>query len=366
MAIRIAAFLTALGASVCLTPAVRYFAHRWDLYDRPGGLKIHAGAIPRLAGVAIAVAFVAALAASGQPLNSEIAYFLGALGLVWLAGLIDDLRDLPPSIRLLAQVLASVLLYWGGWRVNVSNYPTINLIATIVLVMWFVNALNFVDGTDGLAAGITAVAAVAFAALFAAQGAHLFVAVTLALLGCCVGFLFFNFPPASIFMGDCGSTLLGMVLGFLTLAFLRSHPGLSFEIVVPLLFVALPLADAAFAVIRRLRQGKSPFSGDRRHFYDLLLHRGWSRPKVVLVSCWVSALFALVGLLGERAHLSGASGILAGVVVLTWGVQLGSLRPEPKIVRLFSTNSAGFVTDERKSNPLHEIAPATDAALRNP
>lgn len=364
MAIRVVTFLTAFGASVCLIPVVRHFARQWSLYDGAGELKIHVGAIPRVGGVAIAIAFGTATVASGQPLNREIVYFLGAVGLVWLVGLVDDLRDLSTSIRLLAQTVSAVLLYCGGWRAEMSTYSVINFLATIVLVIWFVNSLNFMDGVDGLAAGITAVTALAFAVLFAVQSAHLLVALATALLGCCLGFLVFNFPPASIFMGDCGSTMLGLVLGSLTLAFLRSHPGASFEIVVPLLFAALPLADAAFAVIRRLRQGKSPFAGDRRHFYDLLLHRGWSRQKVALVSYLVSALFALVGLLGERVHLSGLIGIPAGVVIVALGMVLGSLKPEPQThTTVPDTDSTHSVTIEQNST--HLQTPATDTVLRS-
>jgi UDP-GlcNAc:undecaprenyl-phosphate GlcNAc-1-phosphate transferase len=321
------AFLTAFGASACLTPVVRHFARRRSLYDHAGELTIHVGAVPRIGGVAIAIAFVTALVASRQLVNPQIRFFLGAVGLVWLVGLVDDLRDLPPSIRLLAQAISAILLYCGGWRVEISTYPVINLITTIVLVMWFVNSMNFVDGMDGLAAGITAVAAIAFAILFATQGVYLSVVLAIALLGCCVGFLLFNFPPASIFMGDCGSTMLGVVLGALTLAFFRSHSGTSLEIGVPLLFAALPLADAAFAVIRRLRQRKSPFAGDRRHFYDLLLHRGWSGREVVLVSYFASALFALAGLLDEISHLTVLLLILAGTAVVVLGALLGSLQP---------------------------------------
>jgi len=365
MAISIVIFLTAFGTSACLVPVVRHFARQWSLYDRAGELKIHVGGIPRLGGVAIAIAFVTALVASGQPLNREIVYFLGALALVWLVGLVDDLRDLPPSVRVVAQAVSAVLLYCGGWRVEMSTYSVINFIATIVLVMWFVNSLNFVDGVDGLAAGITAVAVIAFAIVFVTQAAYLIVALATALLGCCVGFLLFNFPPASIFMGDCGSTVLGLVLGSLTLAFLRSHPRASFEAVVPLLFVALPLADAVFAVVRRLRQGKSPWAGDRRHYYDLLLHRGWSPQKVVLVSYSVSALFALMGLLGERAHLSGPLGILAGVVIVALGVLLGSLKPEPRLARLFPTDPACVPIHDQNSHHPEEGSPTTDVAVRS-
>lgn len=365
MAISIVTFLTAFGASVCLIPVVRYFALQWGLYDRAGELKIHVGAIPRVGGVAIAIAFVTALVASGQLLNREIVYFLGALVLVWLVALVDDLRDLPSSIRLFAQAVSAVLLYSGGWRADISHHPVINLFGTIVLVMWFVNSINFVDGADGLAAGITAVAALAFAILFAAQAAYLLLASATALLGCCLAFLIFNFPPASIFMGDCGSTTLGVVLGSLTLAFLRSHHGATLEIGVPLLFAALPLADAAFAVIRRLQQGKSPFAGDRRHFYDLLLNRGWSGRKVALVSYLASAVFALTGLLGEISHMTVPLIILASTAVLVLGVHLGSLKPDPQIARFLRADSPRSTKPEQNSSHGQGIAPKADAPIRS-
>jgi UDP-GlcNAc:undecaprenyl-phosphate/decaprenyl-phosphate GlcNAc-1-phosphate transferase len=295
------------------------------MYDRPGELKIHVGAIPRIGGVAIAIAFLLALITGGQLESKEMIYFLVALALVWLVGFIDDVRDLPPSIRLLAQTISGVMLYCNGIRVAISTSTVINFIGTIILILWFVNAFNFVDGSDGIAAGMAAVAASAFVALFAIQHISGLLVVAVALLGCCLGFLLFNFPPASIFMGDSGSTMLGFVLVWLALGFVRSQPGSNLGLAAPLLFSSLPLADATFAVIRRVRERKSPFAGDRRHFYDLLLHRGWSPRRVAVASYAAAAIFAFLGLLAQYAHIGGEVVVGTSALIMALGLTLGSL-----------------------------------------
>lgn len=330
----------AFGACVALLPVVRYLARAWGLYDRLGELKIHEGAIPRLGGVAIAIAFCLAIIATGQVKGTRIWYFLGALALVWLVGLVDDIRDLPRSMRLVAQAAAGGLLYWGGWRAQISSLPIANLIVTLLVVLWFINAFNFADGSDGIAAGLSALACFGFLVIFADQHAPESAAITAALLGCSLGFLLFNFPPATIFMGDCGSTLVGLVLAALTLVSFRSYPVSAVNFCTPLLFTTVPLADAVFAVFRRLRGGRSPFSGDRRHFYDLLLQFGLSSRTVALISYVVAAMFVLAGMLARSAHTSSFFIFFAAALVITLGLILGSFRPDSQAARLDRTESA--------------------------
>jgi UDP-N-acetylmuramyl pentapeptide phosphotransferase/UDP-N-acetylglucosamine-1-phosphate transferase len=221
--------------------------------------------------------------------------FLAALLLTWVVGLIDDLRGLSPLLRLTAQAAAGGILWTSGWRVPFFESGVPGFVAECVFVALFINAFNFLDGADGLAAGVAGIIAIAYIALPQASHSINGAALAWSLLGACAGFLVDNFPPAKIFMGDSGSTALGMSVAFLSLDFYRSNPGAKFGPVFPILVGLLPLLDLAFAVLRRLRARVSPFRGDRRHFYDLLLARGWSPRSVVLASCAATAVLALIG-----------------------------------------------------------------------
>ena len=210
------AFAVALGCVLALAPLIRRLCARWGIFDQPGHLKIHGEPIPRLGGMAIAFALAAGVGSALHGAGAGALYFAAALGLVWLAGFVDDLREVPPAFRLLAQMGGALLLYAGGWRVAVFSSSVLAIVAQCLLVIVFVNAFNFLDGADGLAAGITAVIALAYAALPGVGLSAFGNAVAWSLLGACVGFLFFNFPPAKIFMGDSGSTVLGFCVAFRT------------------------------------------------------------------------------------------------------------------------------------------------------
>jgi UDP-GlcNAc:undecaprenyl-phosphate GlcNAc-1-phosphate transferase len=155
--------------------------------------------------------------------------------------------------------------------------------------------MNMLDGADGLAAGVASIITLAFILLTSSQIDPWGKVLEFSFLGSCVGFLLFNFPPAKIFMGDSGSTVLGFVLAVMSLSFYRHSPRDHNSVLVPLLFAGVPLFDAAFAVVRRLGRGISPFQGDREHFYDLLLKSGWSARNVAFASYAATILLVIVG-----------------------------------------------------------------------
>jgi UDP-GlcNAc:undecaprenyl-phosphate GlcNAc-1-phosphate transferase len=331
-----ASFVAAFSPSVLLIPAVRRICIRFGIFDQPGPLKIHAQPIPRLGGVAIALAISGACVVARPFPAGSAAYFLAALALVWIAGLIDDLRGLSPVLRLAAQAAAGFLLWRAGWRVPALGTGASSLLATCLFVIIFANAFNFLDGSDGLVAGVAGIIALVF--IFARNGAgtQFPSGVAWSLFGACTGFLIFNFPPARIFMGDCGSTTLGFSVAFLALAFARSSDGTTPSLMFPLLVAGLPLFDAGLAVVRRLRDAASPFYGDRRHFYDLLLDRGWSPRKVALVSYLITAAMGSIGWIGlrfdpKRLWLLAA---LSFAALFVAALRLGSLRAERRVQRM--------------------------------
>jgi UDP-GlcNAc:undecaprenyl-phosphate/decaprenyl-phosphate GlcNAc-1-phosphate transferase len=320
---------TAFSLTVVFAPIVIHFCARWKLFDQPGPLKIHDQPVPRLGGVALVLAVAAAAFLASPAVAVREWPFFAALGLIWIVGLIDDLRGFPVLFRLAAQMAAGVLLWHGGSRFPIAGSTAINFLATCGGVGAAANGFNFLDGADGIASGIAGIIAVAFALLPGASGKSLAHTVAWSVAGACAGFLISNHPPAKIHMGDSGSTALGFLIAFLALDFssaptLGTSSGLFFLVLIP----ALPLFDLLFAVIRRLRSGSSPFYGDRAHFYDLLSARGLPPRKVALLCYAIAAAFAIIGSYGAR-HDSTEIRVAAACSVALFtlvAIRLGSLQ----------------------------------------
>jgi len=293
--------LLAFAVSVLLVPVVKRACEHFGILDQPGPLKIHSRPVARLGGIAIAIAIAAGVLAGATGSFKELPVLV-AFALVWLAGLTDDLRGVPPLLRLAAQILSALMLWNAGFRIPAGGNTPLSLLGTCAFVVAFVNAMNFWDGADGLAAGVAAIAALAF--LFAPRAAGSVTSGVLAssLVGACLGFLIFSFPPAKIFMGDSGSTVLGLTLAFLALDFYHTKSKSPPVALFPVLVAALPLLDASLAVVRRISQHRSPLAGDRSHGYDLLLARGWP-PRRVALFCYAATLaLAAMALLALRTN----------------------------------------------------------------
>lgn len=326
--------LSAGGAflsTVYAIPWIRSLAQRKHLFDRPGALKPHEKPTPRLGGAAMAIGIAVGVILSAGAMHGRDWIAVGVVLGVWAVGLADDLWTLTPSARLASELAGGAILWCGGWQTDWFRTPVLDLAATCLLFAFFVNAMNMLDGADGLAAGIAAIGAIG---LVIARGDT---PSCLVLAGClaavCAAMLVYNFPPASIFMGDSGSALIGALIGLLILQKTPAEAGFSQEL--PLLaFFVLPLGDAGLAIIRRLRMRSSPFRGDRRHYYDLLLRRGWPLRGVLFASYAVTAVLVFAGLLCEsrRASAFALIGII-GVSLLAFAWFLGSFTPdsqEPK------------------------------------
>jgi UDP-GlcNAc:undecaprenyl-phosphate/decaprenyl-phosphate GlcNAc-1-phosphate transferase len=308
-----------------VVPAVMRICAKFGLRDSPGPLKIHSRPTPRLGGIAILLAIGGGIFLDAR--TSIDIYFAAALGLIWAVGIVDDLRGLPPILRLCAQALGGVILWYGGWRVPMLNSGLLGLATLCLYVVMVVNAMNFIDGADGIAAGVTAVIAMGYIALPGGSLSQFGPLLAWSLLGACAGFLIANFPPASIFMGDSGSTLLGFCVAILGLDFWRTNGVAGSAQLFPLIAAGLPLLDALFAVLRRLRRHTSPLMGDRQHFYDLLGSRGLTARKVAFTCYAITLALVLIGLMILRANSTIAlwSLSIAVVVLLMAALRLGSL-----------------------------------------
>jgi UDP-GlcNAc:undecaprenyl-phosphate/decaprenyl-phosphate GlcNAc-1-phosphate transferase len=323
------ACIAAFVAAIATTPLVIGLCSRFALFDQPGPLKIHTRLVPRLGGLAIAIAMSAGMLAGGASVQTH-ALVLAAFAVVWLTGLLDDLRTLSPLARLAAQLVSAFLVWRGGFGLPL-NSAALSMLGTALIVILGVNSLNFWDGSDGLAAGFAAIAAIAFfSALHRSDRPAIALACSTA--AGCIGFLAFNLPPAKIFMGDSGSTLLGFCLAFLTCDFYRSNRMTLSVATFPVFVCALPLLDAGLAIIRRLRNARAPVLGDRSHFYDLLLARGWSGRAVALTSFATTWILAVLGWLcwWTGQAVLAAVGVLVILALLLTAVRLGALR-RPKL-----------------------------------
>jgi len=323
--------LSVLTLSTCilLTPLARALAIRKDWYDTPGPLKIHQIPTPRLGGATMMAALLLGTVTAPAVLRPSLVVILALLG-VWTAGLVDDLRGVPALMRLGVQMVAAGALYVAGWSLHWSSIPLLDCATSVLFFALMVNAMNFLDGMDGLALMVSSVVATGFILLFAvsANGPSLWL--SCGILAACVGTLFYNYPPARIFIGDSGSNLLGAVFAFLYFDWIRTTPGNPSRPAV-LLFLALPLIDSLAAIVRRVRAGFSPLSGDRRHFYDLLRGNGWPIKRILLFSSLATGGFVVVGLVCARGSINSAMGVVATVgAALPTAYFLGSFSPAQK------------------------------------
>jgi UDP-GlcNAc:undecaprenyl-phosphate/decaprenyl-phosphate GlcNAc-1-phosphate transferase len=332
MAKEVIAAAGSLGVTLIALPIILRMANRFRLYDSHGPLKIHTRSVPRLGGIALAAGSVAGIALTGGGTLPHASLLLVVLLLVWGTGLIDDLAGLPPLARLAVQIGAALLLSHAGWSVPLFGVRWLDILATCVFIPGFINAFNLLDGADGVAAGVALVIALGYASWPGRQLSTMGHLAAWSLAAACLAFLSCNFPPARMFMGDSGSTLLGLVIAFLGLDFYRANlvgaNGLDARLGVPVVFAALPVVDLILAMVRRIRNRAPIFEGDRQHFYDLLLQHGWPARRVALVCALCTAVFVAIGRVGGQAPASVFTLMVAGGVIplMLIAIYLGSLR----------------------------------------
>lgn len=320
----------AAAVTFLLTPVARQLAVRWKAIAKPRDRDVHAVATPRMGGVAIFAGFALALflAARLPSLHRsfengpDMPWIVLSAAVICAVGIIDDRYELDSVTKLAGQVLATGLLVtMGGVQLaflplgqsTVSLGRDLAIPVTILLTVVTINAMNFIDGLDGLAAGVTMIAAGAFFVFSYHLGQDRFTDVAAAptllaaaLAGACAGFLPHNFWPARVFMGDSGSMVVGLMLSAAaTSATTSADPQvfdrglgalpLALPLLVPLAILALPFVDLLLAVVRRVRKLRSPFSPDKRHLHHRLLELGHSHRRAVLLLYFWSALVAFAG-----------------------------------------------------------------------
>lgn len=356
------AFLCAGLVAAFATPWVARFAHRVDAIDLPGeARKIHQRAIPRIGGIAVVLGFFAPIVglaiysnriswllygSDARMISSLIA---GSLGIVAL-GVYDDIKGADAKLKFAVQITVAVGMWFGGFRVDLLTLPFVGTVELGVLslpltVLWMVgvvNALNLIDGLDGLATGTALFAVLVLFGVSFADHAALLCVLLASLGGALLGFLFFNFNPAKIFLGDSGSMFIGLILASASV-WTQRKGATAAALLIPVLALGLPILDTGLAVIRRVGRGQNPFRADREHLHHRLLDLGLTHRGAVLTLYTLSGVFALAALAmlendaTQRAIALGTVSVVVLVVLRRVGVfSRSSVAPAPLETRLAS------------------------------
>jgi UDP-GlcNAc:undecaprenyl-phosphate/decaprenyl-phosphate GlcNAc-1-phosphate transferase len=284
------AFFVACGAAAALTPLTARLARRLGAVDEPRGRGLSARPTPRLGGLAIfaAVVLAAALFVADR---TAVRGILAGAALITLVGAIDDARSggLPPGVKLLGQIAAALVATTGGVTANNVTIPFLGSLhfgdlgtpLTVLGLVAVMNVVNFSDGVDGLAAGVCAISGVAFTIIAFDLGRGAAAVLAALTAGAALGFLLHNFYPASVFMGDCGSNLLGYLLGCVTVyGSLKTNALIA--LVGPLVILAVPFLDTGFVIAKRLKYGRRVWGADTNHFHHRFARIGFSQRRTVL------------------------------------------------------------------------------------
>jgi UDP-GlcNAc:undecaprenyl-phosphate GlcNAc-1-phosphate transferase len=295
-------FILAMVVAMATLPVLVRLANKWLIVDRPGARKVHSIPVPRVGGLAMACGVLVAALLTIRLQQAEV-WFLIAAGILIAFGAFDDRFDLDYRIKLIGQLLAvNIVVILGGVQIQTLTLDEriilpgwISMPLTVIFLVGVTNAINLADGLDGLAGGTTFLCLCAVALLSSIGGPSTSTALSLAFAGAVLGFLRFNTHPASVFMGDAGSQLLGFTIGVLSIA---ATQNLSSQVsaALPVLLLALPILDTLSVMVQRIGEGRSPFSPDKNHIHHKLLAMGFDHHEAVMV------IYAVQGLLFITAY----------------------------------------------------------------
>lgn len=324
--------LAALVLGYLLTPRVRALAIKVGALDHPDPRKVHNGAMPRMGGLAVYLAFVAAVLLFRELTPQVIGLLTGAT-LIVLLGVADDIRGLSPRVKLAGQILAALVIVPFGIDIGYITNPlngdililgVFNVPLTVFWVVAVTNAVNLIDGLDGLAGGVASIAALTMAAVawtqwnqFGISGMPEMIILSLTLVAAVMGFLRYNFHPARIFLGDTGSMFLGFTLSVMAIMSLTKS-ATAVSVIIPLVILGVPLLDTFFAILRRCHQHRPIFQPDKNHLHHQLMAMGLNHRQTVLAIYTLSAFLGLNAVVLNLVTSDQALVllvILAGVVI---------------------------------------------------
>ena len=344
--IYLVAFLAAFSVSVATTPLAKKISIKLNAIDKPKKRGLNKVPIPRLGGIAIVLGFMTALFIlvpfiEDLRTTQFLGFIVGALIIVAL-GIFDDILDLNSKIKLSVQIIAALILIFTGTRIEMIMWPmeiypgamyVISVPVTMVWIIGVTNAVNLIDGMDGLAAGVSSIASCFLMVLCVMTGSPMAVVFAAALAGSSLGFLPRNFNPAEIYMGDTGATFLGYVLAASSIMGLFKTYTL-LAMLVAVLALALPILDTSFAFLRRLKNHKPVMTADRGHLHHRLIDAGYSQKQSVTILYTISiatGVLALLIVLGDTLVFAVAalSLFVLSVIVYLYRRRTKSKENEP-------------------------------------
>lgn len=312
------AVVVALLSALVVTPFVKKLAFKLNAVDKPSSRKVHAKIMPRMGGLAIYIAFVVGVLVN-QSYSSEVWGLLIGSTIIVALGIVDDIKEISPKVKLIGQTLAAIVAIMFGIKVSFLTNPFSGIIqlgwftypVTIIWIIGITNAVNLIDGLDGLAAGVSGIAALTLGVVAWTEGQVQIAALAFILAASVLGFLKYNFNPAQIFMGDTGSMFLGFNLASMAIMGLTKSATI-ISLFVPVIILGIPILDTAFAIIRRYLKGQPIFSADKDHLHHRLLALGLTHRQTVL------AIYAVNLLLGGSAILVAVLTTAQGMMIIAF------------------------------------------------
>lgn len=344
--------IVAFLASIILTPLVKRLAFRIGAVDAPNYRKVHARIMPRLGGLAIFGAFIIGFIFLKVTTGFESKYafaILLAATIIVITGIIDDMREISAKAKMLGQLIAAcIIVFVGGIQIEFINLPfegTLNfgwlgIPITIIWIIGITNAINLIDGLDGLAAGVSTIALITIAAMAMIMSNGFVIAMASILAAATIGFLFFNFHPAKIFMGDTGALFLGFMISVFSLLGFKNITVIA--LIIPVIMLGVPISDTFFAIVRRLRMKKKWSDPDKSHLHHRLLDLGFSHRQTVLIIYGIAMIFGLMAIIFSMAKVWGAILLITVILVAIElfveiiGLAGKNYKPLLNLVRIFN------------------------------
>ncbi|GGH70892.1 undecaprenyl-phosphate alpha-N-acetylglucosaminyl 1-phosphate transferase [Compostibacillus humi] len=312
-------FFVAFISALLLTYPIKSLAVRIGAMDKPNKRKIHQKAMPRLGGLAIFFGTLAGMLYLEPEHEHLLEIFLGALVII-ITGVLDDKYTLKPLQKLVGQFVATSFLISSGLIIDRITLPIIGVVdlgflSVLITVIWVIgitNAINLIDGLDGLATGVTSIALISIFIMSILDQQFIVTLLSIGLLGANAGFLFHNFHPAKIYMGDTGSNFLGYMVAVISMLGLFKNLTF-FSFIVPIIVLAVPIFDTLLAIYQRAKSNENIMQADRRHLHYQLMDKGFSHRQTILIIYGFSAVFGALAIIFANASLT----VLFAIIIIT-------------------------------------------------
>lgn len=321
----ILAFFVPLLLAYVLTPVAKKVAHLVGAIDVPkDDRRVHKSPIPRLGGLAIFASAIISIALIAKVTNQILFMIIGAT-IITLSGFIDDIKPMSAKLKMLFQIVASLVVIYGGILIETFKNPIsdgyifLGILGVPITIFWIVgitNTVNLIDGLDGLSAGVSAISAMTLAIISFLHGDNNIGIICLVIAGSAIGFLPFNFNPASIFMGDTGALFLGFMLSTLAIEGALKEAAVV-AIIPPVLSLGLPVFDTTFAILRRYKNKRPIMEADRGHLHHRLLDLGLGQRKTVIILYTINAIYGLCAIIMTQMKFMNGLIFLSLIFVVT-------------------------------------------------